>query len=649
MGISIGIGIGIGQGKGGGGGPAPTERLAAHAIVVDFGDGLHHKGTTKGLSNPLDRALMASSAVFRQLEGGNQAISGDNMDDHQTIRQGYTDALNPSVLLSSMGHNPPYTLSKGGGETQQQFVDRFIARWGADLIANRFVANADLRYVIGTTPPSNIAESDAAAIWAAQEAFIDDLIADGKSAYKVAWQAGFNTATMYWDGVHFNEKGGDYTGPLIAAHLDQIGTIMTADEVLDQVAAIPDAGIGANLETNHSLVSSGFSATLAFTVNPANGDTVTINGATCTFVTSGAAGANQCNIGAAATNTATNLRTLLNANLATYGLSAATLVQSVAAVRLDAALALTLARSAAQPLFANGRMATGWAVCNFCTGIDAVSCDVVSGEQSAAITGVPSAEGTVTWNRLTNLAHTGQPYGARNEWMGGLRIDDGAGGNTDGLKTFGATQGGGNQGVWLNGGAADANVGNWNGQFDGFWRTVPKYIQALALNYTMAFTARLSTTVSNSARTIRLRFRKPTERQVDTKAFARPIYLGDDWVQGGATSNPHVPTNQSAQMGPIAVPANGGSITARPGIVQGGNVTFAPAWYKNVPSDLAADLLPEEHPTTPVSPFATAFASGTFAGLVSGDKLRFYSRPTNDFLGAGTRPLLQPYIEYTVA
>lgn len=133
-----------------------------------------------------------------------------------------------------------------------------------------------------------------------------------------------------------------------------------------QLGVTPNLPGGARGVSNVAVVaaSAGNKAagTLTFGAQPSAGDTVTINGSVITFVASGPAGS-QVLIGAAATDTAANLRTYINARPA-LGVTAGGSTTSVALTAITGGTAgnsITLAKSGSVPTLSGATLTGGTA------------------------------------------------------------------------------------------------------------------------------------------------------------------------------------------------------------------------------------------------------------------------------------------------
>lgn len=159
-------------------------------------------------------------------------------------------------------------------------------------------------------------------------------------------------------------------GTGVTATVDTTGLIVTLSAAVEGTAgnALTLTESASNVTVSGAVLSGAeadrATGNITFTAVATATQTVTINGNVVTFMASGATGNNQINIGATATDSAQNLRTLINAYPGIYGVTAAGAGPSLSITAIAEGTpgnAITLARSNTNPTISGATLTGGGA------------------------------------------------------------------------------------------------------------------------------------------------------------------------------------------------------------------------------------------------------------------------------------------------
>lgn len=149
----------------------------------------------------------------------------------------------------------------------------------------------------------------------------------------------------------------DTTGLIVTLSAIEAGTAGNAITLTESATNVAVSGA-----TLSGATADRASGTLTFGAIAVNAQTITINGAAVTWQTSGASGNNQANIGASATDSAQNLKTLINAYPGIYGVTAAGAANVLALTAIAEGAAgnlVTLAKSNTVPTLSGATLTGG--------------------------------------------------------------------------------------------------------------------------------------------------------------------------------------------------------------------------------------------------------------------------------------------------
>ncbi len=200
-----------------------------------------------------------------------------------------------------------------------------------------------------------------------------------------------------------------------------------------------------------------------------------------------------------------------------------------------------------------------------------------AGTQAYDVAGTPASANTTRLSSA-NTAITGSTPGRLVEWVGRIRMDNGAGGAPVGVRGFSADMV--NFGTLGGSGAITNQLADMTEVYDHVVRVppLPPFGGAGPYNYQGQLTVRHSAVAQDT----RIRLDRPGFRYVDLLERSAPVYLGNDGVQG-ANYWVRLETATGVVTATPALDANGtGTITAATvstvrlatGVFEGGNLTF---------------------------------------------------------------------------
>jgi hypothetical protein len=541
------------------------------------GDGIGSLNGCPGQRNFSDMALAYLDGRVLPNSSYMGALSGGVTPEHRE-RIPYGVGQKPGVLASgNVGHNPvgsAYALTSGVWDVMAQDSDSdasALNAWKAfmdDIVAGAgtYGAAGSAKIVIlqTTVGSTNGAESTAATLTGypsvtnrgqkanqQQKDYINSIIATKVAAGDprfILWDAFplYTPSSMSPSAdtqrVHPDERGGDALGyasgglgPVLAQYLRS----GTRSQVLDAMYA----GTYPNVEPLRLF---------AFMAAPAAGTSITVNGHTIGFVTSGATG-QQVNTSGSAATTVTNLVTYINANSGSItgnptaekngamltianctsfsqtsgGTAPADVLQVTGS---DTANAARVAGTTG--LITNSGIADGCTITNNVTsGISITASKGGSGEQIISISGTAGAGNTISFQETTTFAIPGSYPGALIQLAIDQTIESASGGVPTALDAM--QLGTGNHFIWGSNGATSTPTGDLARSYSNLFVAHPMAMAGATYPYLGRGESyiRLSTAAADIKWTIRRRL----FYRVKTRNLHAPLFLNQDQQNASAT------------------------------------------------------------------------------------------------------------------